>query len=44
MQDKKEAAIELQAKAVELADGDMKADLKNTLASYKKGELPKASN
>jgi hypothetical protein len=44
MQGKKEEAIELQTKAVELAEGDMKADLKNTLASYKKGELPKASD
>jgi len=42
MQGKKEKAIDLQTKAVELADGEMKESLQKALDSYKKGELPKA--
>jgi thiol-disulfide isomerase/thioredoxin len=42
MQGQKQQAIELQEKAVRLADGDMKAQLEKTLDSYKRGELSKA--
>ena len=42
MQGEKQQAIELQQKAVSLADGDMKAQLEKTLESYKRGELTKA--
>ena len=42
MQGKKTEAIELQEKAVNLAEAEMKASLQKTLDSYKKGELPKA--
>lgn len=41
MQGKKEAALELQEKAVQLADGEMKESLRTTLESYKKGHVPK---
>ncbi len=40
--DKKSEAIEIQEKAVKLADGDMKAELQKVLDSYKEGKLPKA--
>lgn len=40
MNGKKEKAIELQEKAVKLADGDMKKTFQDTLDSYKKGHLP----
>jgi thiol-disulfide isomerase/thioredoxin len=39
---KKDQAIELQEKAVKLADGEMKKSFQETLDSYKKGSLPKA--
>jgi len=42
MQGQKEEAIELQGKAVHLAEGEMKNSLQKTLDSYKKGELTKA--
>jgi thiol-disulfide isomerase/thioredoxin len=42
MQGKKDKAIELQEKAVNLADDEMKKSLQKTLDSYKKGELTKA--
>lgn len=42
MQGNKEEAVKLQEKAVELADGDLKAQLERTLAGYKNGELTKA--
>ena len=42
MQGDKEEALKLQQKAVELADGDLKAQLERTLAGYKNGELTKA--
>lgn len=42
MQGKKEEAIELQAKAVRLAEADQKESLEKVLESYRKGELPKA--
>lgn len=42
MQGKKEQAIELQGKALNLADSDQKESIQKTLDSYKKGELPKA--
>jgi tetratricopeptide (TPR) repeat protein len=38
---KKDKAIEAQEKAIKLAEGDMKSNLEESLASYKKGELPK---
>ena len=41
MQGKKEEAIALQQKAISLADGDTKAQLEKTLASYQHGELTK---
>ena len=41
MNGKKEQAIELQEKAVKLADGDMKGSLQEVLDSYKQGKLPK---
>jgi len=40
IQGKKEEAIRLQAKAVEIAEPAMKKDLEETLASYKEGKLP----
>ena len=40
MQKKKDKAIDLQQKAVTLADGDVKDRLEKTLESYKKGQLP----
>ncbi len=40
MQNKKDKAIELQEKAVNLAEGDIKDRLQRTLESYKKGQLP----
>ena len=40
MQGQKDKAIELQQKAVGLAEGDTKKDLEATLASYKEGKLP----
>jgi thiol-disulfide isomerase/thioredoxin len=42
LQGKKDEAIALQKKAVSLADGDMKDDLKKTLESYEAGKLPAA--
>jgi len=42
MQGKKDKAIEIQAKALELAEADMKDDLRATLESYKDGKLPSA--
>jgi len=42
MQGKKEQAIELQSKAVSLADADQKESLEKTLDSYRKGEVSKA--
>lgn len=41
LQGKKEQAIELQEKAVKLADEEIKDDLEKTLESYKQGKLPK---
>jgi thiol-disulfide isomerase/thioredoxin len=38
----KDKAIELQAKAVELAEGQIKSMLQGALASYKEGKLPTA--
>jgi thiol-disulfide isomerase/thioredoxin len=40
MKGDKEKAIELQKKAIGLAEDDLKEDLKDTLDSYKKGVLP----
>ena len=42
MQGKKEQAIELQAKAVKLAEADQKESLEKVLDSYRRGELPKS--
>jgi thiol-disulfide isomerase/thioredoxin len=42
MRGKKEEAIQLQQKAIDLAEGESKTQLQKTLTSYKKGELPKA--
>ena len=42
MQGQKEEAIELQGKAVHLAEGEMKKSLQKTLDGYRKGELTKA--
>jgi len=42
MQSKRDQAIALQEKAVNLAEGDEKANLQKSLDSYKKGLLPKA--
>jgi len=42
MQGKKEEAIDLQGKAVKLAEADQKESLEKVLDSYRKGELPKA--
>jgi tetratricopeptide (TPR) repeat protein len=42
MEGKKEKAIELQQKAVSLAQGPEKTYMQQSLDSYKKGELPKA--
>jgi thiol-disulfide isomerase/thioredoxin len=42
MQGKKDKAIELQTKAVQLAESDTKDELQKTLDSYKAGKLPKA--
>jgi thiol-disulfide isomerase/thioredoxin len=43
MQGHKQEAIDLQEKAVSLADGDMKTQLEKTLDSYKHGELAKTN-
>jgi thiol-disulfide isomerase/thioredoxin len=43
MNGKKAKAIELQEKAVKLADGTLKDSLQTTLDSYKEGKLPKAN-
>ena len=40
MKDKKEEAIRMQQKAVDLADGSAKKGLQKTLDSYKAGKLP----
>jgi thiol-disulfide isomerase/thioredoxin len=40
MQGKKDEAIQLQEKAVKLAEGDTQAGLRKVLDSYRKGELP----
>jgi thiol-disulfide isomerase/thioredoxin len=40
MRNNKDKAIDLQQKAVTLADGDVKDRLEKTLESYKKGQLP----
>ena len=42
MKGQKEQAIELEAKALSLADSDQKETIQKSLDSYKKGELPKA--
>jgi thiol-disulfide isomerase/thioredoxin len=42
MQGKQDKAIELEEKAVKLAEGEMKPQLEMTLESYKDGKLPKA--
>ncbi len=42
MKGNKEEAIALQQKAVNMADGDMKAQLQKSLDDYQKGELSKA--
>jgi thiol-disulfide isomerase/thioredoxin len=42
LQGQKEEAIEVQGKAVHLAEGELKQSLQKTLDSYKKGELTKA--
>ena len=42
MQGKKEEAIELQTKAVKVAESGLKNSLQKTLQSYQQGELPKA--
>jgi thiol-disulfide isomerase/thioredoxin len=42
LQGKKDEAIALQEKAVNLAEGSAKENLQSTLDSYKTGELPKA--
>jgi hypothetical protein len=39
----KTEAIEYQEKAVELAKGDLKDQLAETLASYKEGKVPKSN-
>ncbi len=41
MEGKTDQAVQIQQKAVSLAEGDGKAGLEKVLASYKKGELPK---
>src|SRR5207237_6990807 len=41
MKGKKEQAVALQGKAVDLAEGGMKKSLEKSLESYKNGELPK---
>jgi len=41
MQGRKDDAIDIQSKAVDLADGDMKKQLEKTLESYKRGDFPK---
>lgn len=40
MKGEKEQAVQLQQKAVELADSEMKEDLQKTLTSYKEGKIP----
>jgi hypothetical protein len=42
MQGKKDKAVELQQKAVDICDDDMKESLQKTLDSYKQGKLPPA--
>jgi thiol-disulfide isomerase/thioredoxin len=42
LQGDKAKAIELETKAVELAEADMKSQMQDTLDSYKQGKLPKA--
>jgi thiol-disulfide isomerase/thioredoxin len=42
LQGDKTRAIELESKAVELAEADLKSQLQDTLDSYKQGKLPKA--
>ena len=42
MQGQKDEAIELQTKALKLADSNQQESLQKTLDSYKQGELPKA--
>ena len=41
MQGKKDQAIELQTKALKLAEADQQASLQKTLDSYREGRLPK---
>jgi len=43
MQDKKDEAIAVQQSAVEMADGNTKAELQKSLESYKRGELSKSN-
>jgi tetratricopeptide (TPR) repeat protein len=43
LQGKKEEAVSLQQKAVDLAVGDEKSKLAKTLATYRKGDLPEAN-
>jgi thiol-disulfide isomerase/thioredoxin len=42
MQGRKDKAMEMQEKAVQLAEGDSKAQYQETLDSYKNGKLPEA--
>jgi hypothetical protein len=42
MRGKKAEALELQEKAVRLAEGELKEQLQGVLEGYRKGELPKA--
>ena len=44
MRGKKDEAIEWQEKALKVAPANVKSSFEATLESYKKGELPKASN
>jgi thiol-disulfide isomerase/thioredoxin len=43
MQGRKDEAIDLQSKAVDQAQGDMKTQLEKTLESYKRGEVSKGN-
>lgn len=41
--DKRDEAIQVEEKAIKVAPAEMKAELESALASYRKGELPKAN-
>ncbi len=41
--DKRDEAIQAEEKAIKVAPAEMKAELESALASYRKGELPKAN-